>query len=177
MTLPADVLRIPLTRHHDTRGYFCESYSQDTLRAYGVQAKFIQDNEVLSARHVLRGLHAQRTQPQGKLIRVVMGQVVTAVVDIRLESPHFGQSALVPLSADQPELLWIPPGYAHGYFVLSEQALYSYKVTAPYHPQDEICLRWNDPDLALDWPIPAGVTPIVSDKDAHASLWRELFQS
>lgn len=164
-----DVLRLRGETHRDDRGHF-----RETWRRADLPADFVQSNETWSSQWVLRGLHAQHRQPQGKLVRVALGRVATAVVDIRPDSPRFGISALVLLDAEDNTSLWIPPGYAHGVLTLSEQALYLYQVTAPYDPEDEIRLRWDDPDLALNWPLPPGTAPLVSDQDASAWAWQSL---
>ena len=128
----------------------------------GIDAEFVQDNYSRSGRHVLRGLHFQKTQPQGKLVRVARGEVFDVAVDIRPYSPTFGQWTSAILSEENQTQLWIPPGPAHGFVVLSESADFEYKCTDYYNPQDEACLLWNDPTINIEWPVAA---PQLSDKD------------
>lgn len=150
----------------DARGFFLESYNAQVFAAAtGLQLHFVQDNHSRSQRHVLRGMHFQTENPQGKLVRVVSGAVFDAVVDIRRESPSYGRWVGVELSVENQRQLWIPPGLAHGFLVLSEHADFLYKTTAYYHPASERCLAWNDPTVAIDWPL-GGDQPLVSDKDA-----------
>ena len=147
----------------DARGFFFESYNRKTFAGFGIDAEFVQDNHSRSARGVLRGLHYQIRQPQGKLVRVVAGEVFDVAVDLRRTSPYFGRVATMRLSADTHEMAWIPPGFAHGFLVLSEFAEFLYKTTDYYAPQAERCLAWNDPELNIAWPL-AGV-PLLSAKD------------
>lgn len=147
----------------DTRGFFFESWNAREFAGGGIDAEFVQDSHSRSLRGVLRGLHYQIQQPQGKLIRVVAGEVFDVVVDIRKSSPTCGRHVAVRLSADNRQMLWVPPGFAHGFCVLSDYAEMLYKQTAYYAPQHERSLLWNDPELAIDWPL-AG-TPILSEKD------------
>ncbi|HET7833728.1 MAG TPA: dTDP-4-dehydrorhamnose 3,5-epimerase [Gallionella sp.] len=149
----------------DARGFFYESCNQRRFAELtGVQAPFVQDNHSRSARHVLRGLHYQVQQPQGKLVRVVAGAVWDIAVDIRKSSPTFGQWVGVELSAENKQMLWIPPGFAHGFVVLSETAEFLYKTTEYYAPEHERCIAWNDPDLSIDWRL-NDATPFLSAKD------------
>lgn len=159
----------------DTRGFFFESWNAREFSGGGIDAEFVQDSHSRSLRGVLRGLHYQIQQPQGKLIRVVAGEVFDVVVDIRKSSPTCGRHVAVRLSADNRQMLWVPPGFAHGFCVLSDYAEMLYKQTAYYAPQHERSLLWNDPELAIDWPL-AG-TPILSEKDrAGIPLrWAEIF--
>lgn len=148
----------------DARGFFFESYNKRVLaEAAGIDAEFVQDNHSLSARNVLRGLHYQIRQPQGKLVRVVAGEVFDVAVDIRKDSPTFGKWAGVHLSADNKRMMWVPPGFAHGFLVLSESAEFLYKTTDYYAPEYERCIRWDDPDIGIVWPL-AGA-PLLSAKD------------
>ncbi len=150
----------------DARGFFLESWNQRVFdEAIGQSVHFVQDNHSRSAQGVLRGMHYQLTQPQGKLVRVVSGRVFDVAVDMRRDSPRLGQWAGVELSADNHRMLWIPPGFAHGFLVMSESADFLYKATAYYAPQDEHTLAWDDPRVAIDWPIEAGRAPQVSAKD------------
>ncbi|MFA7475847.1 MAG: dTDP-4-dehydrorhamnose 3,5-epimerase [Castellaniella sp.] len=147
----------------DARGWFLESFSARRYRAEaGIDLDFVQDNVSRSARGVLRGLHFQRTRPQGKLIQVIEGAVFDVAVDIDPRSATYGQHVAVELSAENHRQIWIPPGYAHGFCVTSEAATFQYKCTDYYDPADEGGLAWNCPDLAIPWPID---TPVLSDKD------------
>ncbi|MGK7901066.1 MAG: dTDP-4-dehydrorhamnose 3,5-epimerase [Hormoscilla sp.] len=149
----------------DDRGFFYESYNQRVFaEKTGLSVEFVQDNHSRSAEGVLRGLHYQIQQPQGKLVRVVRGEVFDVAVDIRKSSPNFGKWVGCLLSAENHRQLWIPAGFAHGFLVVSEVAEFLYKTTDYYAPNHERCIIWNDPDLAIDWPL-AGKTPIVSGKD------------
>ena len=150
----------------DPRGFFLESWNQRVFdEAIGQSVHFVQDNHSRSTQGVLRGMHYQLANPQGKLVRVVSGRVFDVAVDMRRDSPRLGQWTGVELSADNHRMLWIPPGFAHGFLVLSESADFLYKATAYYAPQDEHTLAWDDPRVAIDWPIEAGRAPQVSAKD------------
>ena len=152
----------------DARGFFFESFNQQVFeRLTGLSVNFVQDNHSLSEQHVLRGLHYQIRQPQGKLVRVVAGEVYDVAVDIRKSSPTFGQWDGVILSAENKRMLWVPPGFAHGFVVLSEQAEFLYKTTDYWAPEYERSILWNDPDLAIDWRL-QGNTPLLSKKDQEA---------
>lgn len=171
--LPGVLLLQPRV-HPDARGLFYESYhaSQFAERT-GLSLTFVQDNHAESRQHVLRGLHFQRSpHAQGKLVRVVQGRVYDVVVDIRPLSPTFGQWLGVELSAHKQEMLWIPPGLAHGYLTLSEHSIFLYKVTHPYAPGAEQCLRWDDPALDIRWPL--SQEPLLSPKDAQGLTLKEL---
>ncbi|MHC6223429.1 dTDP-4-dehydrorhamnose 3,5-epimerase [Pseudomonas sp. X10] len=171
-----DVLLIEPEVFGDSRGFFFESFNaRDFETQTGVTTAFVQDNHSRSQRGVLRGLHYQVENAQGKLVRVVQGEVLDVAVDIRRSSPSFGQWAAISLSADNHHQLWIPPGFAHGFLVLSETAEFLYKTTDYYNPSAERCIRWDDPDLAIDWQSQA--TPLLSAKD-QAGQWlrdAELF--
>jgi dTDP-4-dehydrorhamnose 3,5-epimerase len=146
----------------DERGCFWESFNQKRFaEAVGREVAFIQDNNSVSKRHVLRGLHYQAGRPQAKLVRVASGAVFDVVVDLRPDSPTFGHWSGMELSADNRRQLWVPEGLAHGFLVLSEQAEVVYKVYAPYAPDCERTLRWDDPAVGVDWPLPPGVEPIL----------------
>ena len=150
----------------DERGFFLESFNQRVFdEAIGDRYSFVQDNHSSSAANILRGLHYQINQVQGKLVRVVVGSIYDVAVDIRQGSPTFGKSVGKVLSAENKKQLWIPPGFAHGFYVLSETADVLYKATDFYSPADERCLVWNDPALNIQWPT-AGKTPVLSAKDA-----------
>jgi dTDP-4-dehydrorhamnose 3,5-epimerase len=170
--LPEVVLIRP-TVFADGRGFFLESWQEHKYAAAGLSAKFVQDNHSRSSRHTLRGLHYQIRQPQGKLVRVVSGEVFDVAVDIRRSSPTFGRSVSVILSADNHDMLWVPPGFAHGFLVLSEYADFLYRCTDFWAPEHERAIQWNDPELGIQWPLPTGVTPLLSSKDLGASRFRD----
>jgi len=162
----ADVLLIEPRVFGDDRGFFFESFNQRTFSDItGLSVDFVQDNHSKSACHVLRGLHYQIIQPQGKLVRVVAGEVFDVAVDLRRRSPTFGRWVGKRLSADNKHQLWIPPGMAHGFVVLSESAEFLYKTTDYWAPEHERCIAWNDPTLAIEWPALNG-GPLLSAKDA-----------
>jgi dTDP-4-dehydrorhamnose 3,5-epimerase len=164
-TLP-DVLVIEPKVFGDARGFFYESFNlRDFRAAAGVTLDFVQDNHSRSQRGVLRGLHYQVRQPQGKLVRVVAGAVYDVAVDLRRSSPTFGRSVGVELSADNHRQLWIPPGFAHGFLVLSESAEFLYKTTDYWYAEHERSLLWNDPELGIDWPL--ADEPLLAKKDAE----------
>lgn len=151
--------------HSDARGVFFESYNRRQFEALtGVRAEFAQDNHSHSARNVLRGLHYQIRQPQGKLVRVVAGEAYDVAVDIRRSSPAYGKWVAARLSAENKKIMWIPPGFAHGFLALSAQTVCLYKVTDYRAPEHERCILWNDPDLAIGWPLQGA--PLVSARDA-----------
>jgi len=173
-TAIADVLLIEPKVFGDARGFFFESFNARSFaQATGLDAHFVQDNHSKSARHVLRGMHFQRTQPQGKLVRVVAGEVFDVAVDIRPESATFGLWVGEILSGDNHHQLWIPPGLAHGFLVLSETAEFVYKTTDYYAPQYEGCLAWDDPTVGIDWPL-AGASPSLSAKDTQGKALSQL---
>ena len=148
----------------DSRGFFYESFNaRKFAELTGVQAEFVQDNHSKSGKNILRGLHYQIQQAQGKLVRVVSGEVFDVAVDIRKSSPNFGKWEGIVLSAENNRQLWIPPGFAHGFVVLSEQAEFLYKTTDYWAPEYERCLAWNDPEIGIDWPI--SEAPLLSAKD------------
>ncbi|MCD4863083.1 MULTISPECIES: dTDP-4-dehydrorhamnose 3,5-epimerase [Pseudomonas] len=158
----------------DDRGFFLESFQAERYaQQAGITLAFVQDNHSRSARNVLRGLHFQRSKPQGKLVRVVRGEVLDVAVDIRRGSPTFGNVVAEILSEDNKRQLWIPPGLAHGFVVLSETADFEYKCTDYYDPSDEGSLIWNDPDLNIDWRV---TDPILSAKDAQGLRLAELYR-
>ena len=174
----ADVLLIEPRVFGDDRGFFFESFNQRAWReATGLDAVFVQDNHSKSARNVLRGLHYQIRQPQGKLVRVVAGEVFDVAVDLRRSSPTFGRWVGEILSADNKRQLWLPPGMAHGFVVLSTTAEFLYKATDYWVPEHERCVVWNDPTLAIDWPALDG-PPVLSGKDACGQdfLHAEVFE-
>ena len=159
----------------DERGFFMESFNQAAFeQATGVAMRFVQDNHSRSAHAVLRGLHYQIRQPQGKLVRVTSGKVFDVAVDMRRSSPRLGQWAGMELSADNKRQMWIPPGFAHGFLVLSDSADFLYKTTDYYAPQFERALAWNDPEVAIEWPLAElGRPAALSGKDAAAPKWTE----
>ena len=157
----------------DARGFFFESWEERKFAAGGIDARFVQDNHSRSARNILRGLHYQIQQPQGKLVRVATGAVFDVAVDVRRSSPTFGRWVGSTLSAENQHMLWIPPGFAHGFLVLSESTDFLYRCTDFWAAQYERAIRWDDPDLAIDWPLPKGVTPILSAEDAAAKPFKE----
>ena len=155
----------------DARGFFVETYHQDRYRSCGIQAQFVQDNLSRSSYGVLRGLHYQHPYSQGKLVQVLEGEVWDVAVDIRRDAETFGCWTAVTLSADNKKQFYIPPGFAHGFCVLSPTALFSYKCTDFYHPECDAGVRWNDPDIGIEWPI---AEPILSDKDKKQPLLRDI---
>ena len=157
----------------DDRGFFLETFQAERYACViGDGLTFVQDNHSRSCKGVLRGLHFQKTKPQGKLVRVVTGEVFDVAVDIRKNSATFGQWEGVLLTGDNKKQFWVPPGFAHGFVVLSETADFEYKCTDFYDPSDEGAIRWNDPDLAIDWPI--DFAPSLSAKDLEAGLLKDL---
>ena len=160
-----DLLIIEPKVFGDDRGFFYESFNQRRFTELtGVTDAFVQDNHSKSARNVLRGLHYQIRQPQGKLVRVIAGEVLDIAVDVRKSSPSFGKWMGVNLSAENKKMLWIPKGFAHGFVVLSDSAEFLYKTTDYWAPEHERCIIWNDPDLAIDWQL-KNSTPLLSGKD------------
>lgn len=155
----------------DARGFFLESWNERAFAEQGIATHFVQDNHSHSQRHVLRGLHYQVREVQAKLVRVIAGAVYDVAVDVRRSSPTCGRWVGVRLAADDRRELWIPAGFAHGFLVLSDTADVLYKASAYYSPQDERCIRWDDPDLAIAWPLEAA--PLVSAKDERGLPFRE----
>jgi len=168
----ADVLIIEPKVFGDARGFFYESFNQQKFnQLLGYEVNFVQDNHSRSVKNVLRGLHYQIQHPQGKLVRATQGAVLDVVVDMRKSSATFGQHVSVELSADNKRMLWIPPGFAHGFVVLSESAEFLYKTTDYWYPEHERSLLWNDATVAIDWALQA--EPTVSTKDALGKVWAE----
>ena len=161
-----DVLLIEPVPHRDSRGVFVETWHAAGYSSAGIVSPFVQDNQSRSVRHTLRGLHYQIEQPQGKLVRVASGRVFDVAVDLRRSSPTFGRWVGAVLSDETHEQLWIPPGFAHGFYVLTEHADVAYKCTAYYAAQDERTLAWDDPALSIAWPLVAAAPPLLSAKDA-----------
>jgi dTDP-4-dehydrorhamnose 3,5-epimerase len=155
----------------DARGFFLESYNERMMADLGIHERFVQDNHSYSTRNVVRGLHYQIKHAQGKLIRVVAGGILDVVVDLRRNSRTFGHWSAVPLSDQNKRILWIPPGFAHGFRVVSEDAHVLYKTTDYYAPESERTLAWNDPELKIDWQLDG--EPIVSSKDQHGLLFQD----
>jgi dTDP-4-dehydrorhamnose 3,5-epimerase len=155
----------------DARGFFMETWNLQKYQAAGIGAPFVQDNISVSRRGSLRGLHFQNPNPQGKLVSVLQGEVLDVVVDLRSRSASFGKSEAVLLSSENKRQFYIPPGFAHGFAVISEIAMFHYKCTGSYSPRDEMTLRWNDPALGIKWHV---AEPIVSDKDAKGLLLKEI---
>jgi dTDP-4-dehydrorhamnose 3,5-epimerase len=155
----------------DERGFFLESFNERAMRSIGIDAQFVQDNHSRSQRNVLRGLHYQVRQTQGKLVRVVRGKVFDVAVDLRRNSATFGKWAGAELSEENKRVFWLPPGLAHGFLVLSESADFLYKATDYYAPASERTILWNDPDLGIEWPL--ADEPILSAKDAAGKAFRE----
>ncbi len=159
-----DVVLIKPQVFGDARGYFFESWEARKFTAAGLGMDFVQDNYSRSVQHTLRGLHYQIQKPQGKLVRVIAGEVFDVAVDMRKRSPTFGRSVTAILSADNKQQLWIPPGFAHGFYVMSDSAEFFYKCTDFYAPEHERTLRWDDPALGISWPL-QGAAPLLSPKD------------
>lgn len=178
-TALSDVKLIRPVRHGDDRGWFAEFFRAEAFERAGLPSIFVQDNQSMSVRGVLRGLHYQLGQPQGKLVRVLRGHIWDVAVDLRRDSPQFGQWAgfhLHPVNPDgAPEMLWIPEGLAHGFLVLSDTAEVLYKTTRGYYPAGERSILWNDPTLAIDWPLQqlGDMPPALSAKDLKGSLFAE----
>jgi dTDP-4-dehydrorhamnose 3,5-epimerase len=170
------VLLLEPAIYRDDRGFFLETYNQRRMTEAGLPVVWLQDNFSLSKKNVLRGIHYQITQPQGKLVRATHGSVLDIAVDLRRSSPTFGKHVVAELTGENGHMLLIPPGFGHGFLVLSESAGFAYKVTDYYAPQAERTILWNDPDLALPWPIDS-LAPIVSAKDQAGSSLKsaELF--
>ena len=167
-----DVLILEPKIFGDERGFFFESFNQQVFKeATNLDCHFVQDNHSRSAKNVLRGLHYQIKQPQGKLVRVVHGEVFDVAVDIRKKSPTYGQWVGENLSAENKKMLWVPPGFAHGFLVLSDMAEFLYKTTDYYAPQFERCIIWNDPSLKIDWQI--NIEPCLSEKDKQGKMVSE----
>lgn len=155
----------------DARGFFLESWNRQTFAALGLDLDFVQDNHSRSAKGVLRGLHYQLDEPQGKLVRVASGAVFDVAVDVRKSSPHFGQWVGYELSTENQRVMWIPPGFAHGFLVLSDSADFLYKTTAYYAPQSDRGIRWDDPQIGVRWPLEGA--PVLSGKDQVQPLLKD----
>ena len=171
--IPDVVLIVPKV-FGDERGFFLETFRASEFEEHCAPVRFVQDNHSKSAQGILRGLHYQNPQPQGKLVRVTAGEVFDVAVDLRKGSPTFGRWVGEFLSAENKHMLWVPPGFAHGFYVVSESADFLYKCTDFYHPESEISLAWADPTLGLDWPLVDGAAPSLSAKDAAALPWSDV---
>ena len=159
--------------YSDDRGTFMETYQKKVFESGGIPESFVQDNHSSSQWLTLRGLHYQITHTQGKLVRAVIGKIFDVAVDLRRKSPYFGHWVGAFLSDENKQALWVPPGFAHGFLALSERVDVTYKATDFYDPSGERCIRWDDPTLAIAWPIPDGETPIVSQKDAAGISFKD----
>jgi len=166
-----DVLLLEPKVFGDSRGFFMESWNRQTFTDLGLNLEFVQDNHSRSARGVLRGLHYQLNEPQGKLVRVTSGAVFDVAVDLRRSSPHFGQWTGHELSAENQRMLWVPPGFGHGFLVLSDSADFLYKTTSYYAPQWDRGIRWDDPEIGVQWPVDQA--PTLSAKDQVLPLLRD----
>ena len=168
-----EVVRIVPTVHEDARGYFMETWQARRFHDAGIDLDFVQDNVSASSKGTLRGLHFQIEQAQGKLVRVVSGEVFDVAVDMRRSSPNFGKWVGEILSADNKHQLWVPPGFAHGFLVLSDTAMFEYKCTDYYAPEFERSVRWDDPEIGINWPLEKGEQPVLSPKDREAPFLRD----
>ena len=168
----ADVLLIKPNVFGDDRGFFVETFRENWLSASGIDAHFVQDNHSKSLQGTVRGLHYQISHPQGKLVRVIRGEVFDVAVDLRKHSQSFGEWVGYILNETDKEILWVPPGFAHGFLVMSESAEFVYKCTQYYAPEYERTILWNDSDLNIDWPK-LEVEPLLSEKDAHGASFRD----
>lgn len=170
-TIPEVIILEP-TVFGDKRGHFFESFRQDFLEQAGINAAFVQDNQSQSKKGILRGLHFQAPPyEQGKLVRVIKGAVLDVAVDIRKSSASYGQYVAAELSEDNKRIMWVPPGFAHGFLTLADDTIFSYKCTQYYHPESESSIRWDSPSLSIDWGIEA---PILSTKDQEAALFSDF---
>ena len=160
----------------DERGYFMETYNYNDFKEAGIDVQFVQDNQSMSTRGVLRGLHFQKQFPQGKLVRVVRGKVFDVAVDLRSDSKTYGKWFGVELSAENMKQFYIPEGFAHGFLVLSDEAEFCYKCTDFYHPGDEGGLAWNDSEIGVEWPLEEGVDLIISEKDQKWKGLKDTFK-
>ncbi len=160
----------------DDRGYFMETYNYNDFKAEGLDMVFVQDNQSMSVKGVLRGLHYQKQFPQGKLVRVVSGKVFDVAVDLRAGSKTYGKWFGVELSGENKKMFYVPEGFAHGFVVLSDEAVFAYKCTDFYHPGDEGGILWNDPEVGVEWPIPADMEPTLSERDTKWGGLKDAFK-
>lgn len=167
-----EVLLIEPQVFGDHRGYFVETWQQARYAEHGIGPAFVQDNQAASGHGILRGLHIQHPHGQGKLVQVISGAVFDVAVDVRRGSPSFGHWVGALLDATNKHQLWVPTGFLHGYLVTSEEAVFAYKCTDSYHPETQFAVRWDDPEIGIDWP--RGIAPVLSEKDAAAPLLREI---
>ena len=170
----ADVVLITPRVFGDDRGFFMETWQRRKFAEAGIDVDFVQDNHSRSARGALRGLHYQVKQPQGKLVRATVGEVFDVAVDIRRGSPTFGRWVGRRLSAENKQMLWIPPGFAHGFYVMSEIGEFQYKCTDYYAPEHERCIRWNDPTIGIEWPIKHHERPLLSERDRAGKSLKDI---
>jgi dTDP-4-dehydrorhamnose 3,5-epimerase len=168
-----DVILIEPEVFEDDRGFFMETYQKEKFQTAGISYSFVQDNHSRSIKGTLRGLHYQIIHSQGKLVRVILGEVYDVAVDLRQSSPNFGKWVGCILSAQSKKQIWLPPGFAHGFYVLSDWAEVLYKATDFYNPESERSVLWNDPSINIEWPIIQGTQPILSKKDASAKTLDE----
>jgi dTDP-4-dehydrorhamnose 3,5-epimerase len=167
-----DVLLIEPRVFGDARGWFCETWQRERYAEAGIDADFVQDNQSFSARGTLRGLHIQNPFGQGKLVQVITGEVYDVAVDVRRGSPSFGRWAGAHLNGENKHQFWVPKGFLHGFLVLSDTALFSYKCTDLYHPETQFAVRWDDPDIGIQWPDVGEL--LLSDKDRDAPMLRDI---
>ena len=168
-----DVILIKPQVFGDARGFLIETWHRRRFAEAGIDVDFVQDNHSRSVRGTLRGLHYQVQQAQGKLVRVTLGEVFDVAVDIRRDSPTFGRWVGEHLSADNKRMVWVPPGFAHGFYVLSEVAEFHYKCTDYYAPEHERCIQWDDPAIGVNWPIPDGEVPLLSSRDREGQRFED----
>jgi dTDP-4-dehydrorhamnose 3,5-epimerase len=168
-----EVLILEPQVYGDARGFFLETWNTKTFAELGLDLNFVQDNHSRSRQGILRGMHYQIKHPQGKLVRVTSGKVFDVAVDLRQSSPTFGQWAGAELSADNHRMLWVPPGFAHGFYVMSESADFLYKCTDFYAPEYDRSLRWDDPTVGIQWPLVNSEPPLISAKDEAGKSWQE----
>jgi dTDP-4-dehydrorhamnose 3,5-epimerase len=167
-----DVILIEPQIFGDERGFFMETWREDEFKKSAADYSFVQDNHSKSSKGILRGLHYQIKHAQGKLVRVTLGKVFDVAVDLRKNSPCFGKWAGVTLSSENRSMLWVPPGFAHGFYVMSDEAEFIYKCTDYYAPEHEHSIKWDDPDLAIEWPVIEGITPLLSAKDKAGTSFK-----
>jgi dTDP-4-dehydrorhamnose 3,5-epimerase len=168
-----DVIIVEPDVFGDHRGFFMEAWHAEKFAEEGIAAQFVQDNQSRSSKGILRGLHYQIKQPQGKLVRVLSGEIFDVAVDLRRNSPTFGKWFGMYLNDTSKQMLWVPPGFAHGFYVVSEQADFFYKCTDFYAREHERAIRWDDPDLSIDWPLTGKEKPVLAPKDAAAKSFKD----
>ena len=168
-----DVVLIEPEVFGDERGYFMETWHLEKFSRAGISDRFMQSNQSKSEQRILRGLHYQIKHPQGKLVHVISGAVFDVAVDLRRSSPSFGQWVGKTLTEENKHMLWVPPGFAHGFYVISDGAEFVYQCTDTYYPEHERCIRWDSADLGIEWPLPKGQSPILSEKDRNGELFNQ----